>query len=116
MQTLVVGAGAGGLWAALHAAGRGPVVLLAPDPTRGSSTALAQGGIAAAIADGDDPSAHAADTLAAGAGLCDPDAVRILTANAPTAIEELLARGMAFDGAGAPTLEGGHSARRVLHA
>jgi L-aspartate oxidase len=116
MKTVVVGAGAAGLWAALHAAGRGPVALVAPDPRLGSSTALAQGGIAAAVAQGDHPSDHAADTIAAGAGLCDVEAVRALTSEAPAAIDELLARGMAFDEGGGPSLEGGHSARRVLHA
>ncbi len=116
MRTLVVGAGAAGLWCALHAAERGPVTLVAPDPAAGSSTALAQGGIAAAVAEGDAPAAHAADTVVAGAGLSDPEAVRILTEEAPDSIRDLLARGMIFDAGGAPTLEGGHSARRVLHA
>ena len=116
MQTVVVGAGAAGLWAALHAASLGPVTLVAPDPSAGSSTALAQGGIAAAVAEGDAPSAHAEDTMAAGAGLCDPRAVDALTTEAPFAIEELRRRGMVFDEGGGPTLEGGHRARRVLHA
>ena len=116
MKTVVVGGGAAGLWAALHAAERGPVTLVAPDPKAGSATALAQGGIAAAIAEGDDPEAHASDTLAAGAGLNDAQAVCVLTREAPAAIAELRARGMSFDAGGAPTLEGGHSARRVLHA
>jgi L-aspartate oxidase len=116
VRTVVVGAGAAGLWAALHAADRGPVTIVAPDPSAGSSTALAQGGIAAAVAEGDRPESHAADTIAAGAGLCDPEVVRILTAEAPAAIAELRAFGMTFDAGGAPTLEGGHTARRVLHA
>ncbi len=112
----MAGAGAAGLWAAIHAADRGPVTLVAPDPSGGSATALAQGGIAAAVAEGDDPAAHAVDTMTAGAGLSDTEAVRILTAEAPSAVAELHRRGMAFDAGGAPTLEGGHSARRVLHA
>src|SRR6266536_8756 len=116
MKTVVVGGGAAGLWAALHAAERGPVTLVAPDPKAGSATALAQGGIAAAIAEGDDPEAHASDTLAAGAGLNDAQAVGVLAGEAPAAIAELRARGMSFDAGGAPTLEGGHTARRVLHA
>jgi L-aspartate oxidase len=115
LRTLVVGAGAAGLWCALHAAERGPVRIVAPDPSS-SSTSLAQGGIAAAVGVGDEPAAHAADTLVSGAGLCDAEAVGILTAEAPNAISELIARGMAFDSGGAPTLEGGHSARRVLHS
>lgn len=116
METVVVGAGAAGLWAALHAASRGPVTVVAPDPSEGSSTALAQGGIAAAVGEGDEPAAHAEDTIAAGAGLCDPQAVLALTGEAPLAVEELRRRGMVFDDGGAPTLEGGHRARRVLHA
>lgn len=116
MKTVVVGGGAAGMWGALGAADRGPTILLAPDPAEGSATVLAQGGIAAAVAEGDDPEAHASDTLAAGAGLCDDEAVRILTREAPVAISELRARGMVFDAGGTPTLEGGHSARRVLHA
>jgi L-aspartate oxidase len=92
------------------------VTILGPDPTKASSTALAQGGVAAAVADGDDPEAHAADTIAAGAGLCDPQAVRVLTSEGPANVEELRRRGMVFDRGGEPTLEGGHSARRVLHA
>jgi L-aspartate oxidase len=116
VKTVVVGAGAAGLWAALHAADRGPVTILAPDPAKGSSTALAQGGIAAAVAEGDDPAAHAADTIAAGAGLCDAEAVRVLTTEGPANVAELRQRGMVFDEGGEPTLEGGHSARRVLHA
>jgi L-aspartate oxidase len=116
MKTVVVGAGAAGLWCALHAAERGPVTIVAPDPAEGSATALAMGGIAAAIAEGDDPTAHARDTIEAGAGLCDPRAVEVLTSEAPQAIRELRERGMAFDEEGTPTLEGGHSARRVLHA
>jgi L-aspartate oxidase len=112
----VVGAGAAGLWAALHATGRGPVLLVASDPTRGSATVLAQGGIAAAVAEGDAPAAHAMDTLAAGAGIGDPEAVRILTEEAPAAIAELRALGVEFDRGGEPTLEGGHGRGRVLHA
>jgi L-aspartate oxidase len=116
VKTVVVGAGAAGLWAALHSTERGPVTVVAPDPTRASATSLAQGGIAAAVAEGDDPEAHAADTLAAGAGLNDPEAVRILTDEAPAAIDELRSGGMVFDEGGAPTMEGGHRVRRVLHA
>src|SRR5207249_6355243 len=105
MKTVVVGGGAAGLWAALHASQRGPVALVAPDPEAGSATALAQGGIAAAVAEGDDPQDHAADTLAAGRGLNDAVAVAVLTREAPAAIAELRGRGMAFDAGGAPTLE-----------
>jgi L-aspartate oxidase len=117
VKTLVVGAGAAGLWGALHAAeAHHEVTLVAPDPTNGSATALAQGGIAVATIEGDDPDRHAADTVAVGAGLNDPEAVRVLTESAWDAVDAgLLVRGMAFD-PGGPTLEGGHSAPRVRHA
>jgi L-aspartate oxidase len=68
------------------------------------------------VAQGDDPSAHARDTIAAGAGLCDPEAVGVLTTEGPGNVAELRQRGMVFDEGGEPTLEGGHSARRILHA
>ena len=116
MGTLVVGAGAAGLWCALHAARRGPVTVLAPDAALQSATAWAQGGIAAVTAPGDDAERHAADTIAAGAGLCDVRAVDVLVQEAPAQVAELRELGMAFDDGGAPTLEGGHTAKRVLHA
>ncbi len=116
MRTVVVGAGAAGLWCALHAAERGPVTVVAPRATGQSATAWAQGGIAAATTRGDDPELHASDTLDAGAGLCDPAVVRILTRGATEMIDELRRLGMPFDDNGVPTLEGGHSTSRVLHA
>jgi L-aspartate oxidase len=116
MRTVVVGAGAAGLWCALHAAERGPVSLVASPSTRESATSWAQGGIAAVVGTNDSFELHFADTIAAGAGLCDPGAVRVLVDEAPFAVEELRKLGMPFDEGGAPTLEGGHSARRVLHA
>jgi len=117
VKTLVVGAGAAGLWGALHAAeANDEVIVVAPDPVNGSATALAQGGIAVATLEGDDPGRHAADTIAVGAGLGDPEAVRVLTESAWDAVQAgLVHRGMAFD-PGGPTLEGGHSAPRVWHA
>jgi L-aspartate oxidase len=115
VKTVVVGAGAAGLWCALHAAECGPVVLVASDP-RTSATALAQGGIAAAVSQEDDAEAHASDTIEAGAGLCDPAAVDVLTGEGPAAVREVVRWGMRFDAGGAPTLEGGHTVRRVLHA
>jgi L-aspartate oxidase len=128
VRTIVVGAGAAGLTSAIEAAELGEVVLVAPDsrlgrdePFEGASggtaaTGWAQGGIAAAVAPGDSPRAHADDTIVAGAGLSDPEAVRILTQEAPAAIRFLGRIGMKFDDNGVPTLEGGHGARRVLHA
>lgn len=114
MRTLVVGAGAAGLWCALQAAPRGEVTLVAPGAAALSATAWAQGGIAAAVDPEDSPEAHARDTLAAGAGLCDERAVRVLTRGAPEEVLRLRELGMPFDPT--PTLEAGHSARRVLHA
>ena len=116
MRTVVVGAGGAGLWCALHAADRGPVTLVASPVTRESATSWAQGGIAAVVATNDSFELHIADTLAAGAGLCDGDAVKVLVDEAPLAVDGLRSLGMLFDDNGAPTLEGGHSARRVLHA
>lgn len=116
MHTVVIGGGAAGLWCALHAAERGPVTLVAPGAAELAATSWAQGGIAAASQPGDSPERHAADTVAAGAGLCDPNAVEVLVQEAPAAVRELRAMGMAFDEGAAPALEGGHSARRVFHA
>ncbi|HEX9122923.1 MAG TPA: FAD-binding protein [Actinomycetota bacterium] len=112
---MVVGAGAAGLFCALHAAERGPVAIVAPAAALDSATAWAQGGIAAATGPDDSPELHAADTMAAGHELCDPRAVGVLTREAPEAVGELLDLGMPFD-RGATALEGGHHVRRVLHA
>jgi len=116
MRTVVVGAGGAGLWCAIHAADRGPVVLVASPVARESATSWAQGGIAAVVTTNDSFELHMADTMAAGAGLCDEDAVKVLVDEAPIAVDGLRKLGMLFDDEGAPTLEGGHSARRVLHA
>ncbi|MFB3738584.1 MAG: L-aspartate oxidase [Candidatus Velamenicoccus archaeovorus] len=115
MRTVVVGAGAAGLFCALHAAERGPVALVAPAAALDAATAWAQGGIAAATGPDDSPELHAADTMAAGHGVCDPRAVRVLTREAPAAVRELVELGMPFD-RGPTALEGGHRVRRVLHA
>jgi L-aspartate oxidase len=116
MRTVVIGAGAAGLWCALHAAERGSVTVVAPGAAELTATAWAQGGVAAATELDDSPDLHAADTLAAGAGLCDPRAVGVLVQEAPLAVRELRGLGMRFDDGDLPGLEGGHSARRVLHA
>jgi len=78
-DVVVVGAGVAGLAAALATGGRPVVVLSASPPGRSGSSPAAQGGIAVALGDDDDPDLHAADTLAAGCGLCDPDVVRLVT-------------------------------------
>lgn len=80
---------------------------------------LAQGGIAAAIGQGDSPEIHVKDTLKAGAGLCDPVAVKILAEEAPARITDLVGMGVRFDtvdGQIALTLEAAHSRPRILHA
>jgi L-aspartate oxidase len=114
-RTVVIGAGAAGLWCALHASERGAVTVIAPGAAELTATAWAQGGVAAVAAADDSPEQHAADTLAAGAGLCDPAAVDVLVHEAPQAVAELRQMGMRFDESDS-ALEGGHSRRRVHHA
>lgn len=121
LPVLVVGAGAAGLHAAIRAAELGtPVVLVSRKPLHESSSYWAQGGLAAALSADDTPERHAADTLAAGRGLCRLEAVQTLVNAAPTAVEWLVQNGMRFDedteGALALGLEGGHSVRRIVHA
>jgi len=118
---LVVGSGAGGLTTALAAASRGAhVMVLAKGELRDTNTHEAQGGIAAAVGQGDDPELHAADTLRLGYGLSEADVVNALTAAAPDAMEWLVQAGMTFDrspdGALALGREGGHRAARILHS
>lgn len=109
------------MWTAISAAEAGAsVCLISRKPLAESASFHAQGGLAAALEAGDSPEQHAADTLAAGRGLCDPEVVRILTEEAPGAVEELLRRGFTFDlapnGELALGLEGGHTRRRIIHA
>ena len=120
---LVLGSGVAGLSAAVHAARAGSSVLvLTKAELAHSATRYAQGGVAAVLApDGDSPALHRSDTLAAGAGLCDPDAVRVLVTEGPERVRELMAMGAEFDRTGrganlALAREGGHSVARVVHA
>ena len=114
-DAVVVGAGVAGLSAALAAADAGASVLvLAKASYTSSNSYAAQGGVAAALGPGDDPTLHAADTLTAGRGLCRPSAVRLLTDEAPARITELRNLGVSFDEGLAR--EGGHSRARVVHA
>ena len=117
---LVIGSGIAGLRAAISLAETGDVVMLTKADPRESNTGYAQGGIAAAIGPDDSPDLHFSDTMAAGDGLCVPDAVRVLVTDGPRYVNELIAWGVAFDrdSAGAPALgrEAAHSVRRVLHA
>ncbi|GGI48600.1 L-aspartate oxidase [Agromyces flavus] len=119
-RVLVVGSGIAGLWAAIRAAEHGADVTIVTKSALGDgATGWAQGGIAAAIFAGDAPSRHAADTLAAGAGLGDPEAVRMLTDDGPARIRDLIRFGVAFDrdeSGLARGLEAAHSRARILHA
>jgi L-aspartate oxidase len=117
----VVGGGAAGLYVALVAAHHGAAVsLVSRKPLSESASFRAQGGLAAALADDDSPERHAEDTLNAGRGSCRPAAVEALAREAPVAVEELRRLGVRFDtdpdGSLALGLEGGHSARRIVHA
>ena len=117
---LVIGSGIAGLRAALSLADVGDVVVLTKADRSESNTGYAQGGIAAAMGSDDSPELHARDTMAAGDGLCVPEAVDIMVREGPHYVGELLDWGAAFDRTpdGRPELarEGAHSVRRVLHA
>jgi L-aspartate oxidase len=120
-QVVVIGSGAAGLAATVELATAGIDTLVV---TRGeiteTATDWAQGGLAAVWSDQDSLALHVSDTLTAGAGLCDVDAVWDLVSSAPEAIEQLITLGAQFDtddsGAYDLHLEGGHHARRILHA
>ncbi|MGW5334230.1 L-aspartate oxidase [Streptomyces bauhiniae] len=120
-DVVVVGSGVAGLTAALRceAAGLTTVVVTKARLDDGS-TRWAQGGIAAALGDGDTPGQHLDDTLVAGAGLCDEDAVRLLVTEGPDAVRRLIDTGARFDtddaGSIQLTREGGHHRRRIAHA
>ncbi|MEU1706004.1 L-aspartate oxidase [Streptomyces sp. NPDC005706] len=120
-DVVVVGSGVAGLTAALRceAAGLTTVVVTKARLDDGS-TRWAQGGIAAALGEGDTPEQHLEDTLVAGAGLCDEEAVRILVTEGPDAVRRLISTGAHFDtddeGGIQLTREGGHHRRRIAHA
>jgi len=119
-DALVVGSGAAGLTAALELGPARVAVLTKGRLGAGGSSAAAQGGIAAAVGPGDSPALHAADTLAAGAGLSDPGMAELLTQEGPGRVMRLLALGAAFDrrpcGGLSLGREAAHGRRRVLHA
>lgn len=105
--------------AAIELSAAGNVLVVAKDSLRESSSEYAQGGIAVALSDDDDIELHEHDTLNAGAGLCDREAVHTLVEEGPAAIQELIDWGAEFDRDGAQLLfarEGAHSRSRVLHA
>ncbi len=118
-EVLVVGSGVAGLTAALGTAPR-RVTLLTTRALISGSSPWAQGGIAAAVGADDSPALHAADTLAAGAGLNDPDVVALLTGEGPQRLRTLLDLGTRFDRDAAGRLslgrEAAHGRRRILHA
>jgi len=119
---VVIGAGIAGLAFALRLSERHRVIVITKGVLGESNTRYAQGGLTAAVGSDDHPDLHFADTIAAGAGLCDDDAVRILVAGGPEAVRWLLERGARFDldhrGQEGVALgrEAAHSRNRVLHA
>jgi len=119
-DVVVIGAGLAGLYAALHIDNTRSCCILTKERLDLSNSWLAQGGIAAAIAADDAPSLHLEDTLVAGAGLCDPEAVQVLVDEGPADIRTLVEMQVPFDqdtlGGLRIAQEGGHSRRRVLHA
>ncbi|MCK1373778.1 FAD-dependent oxidoreductase, partial [Bradyrhizobium sp. 49] len=118
-DVIIVGGGLAGLFCALKLAPR-PVTLISAAPLgQGASSAWAQGGIAAAVADGDTPEAHAADTIAVGGGIVDEAIALGIAREAAPRIHDLLAYGVPFDrdleGRLAVGREAAHSARRIVH-
>ncbi len=116
---LVIGAGVAGLRAAIELAPAGRVLVVAKEGLHESASEYAQGGIAAALADDDHIELHESDTIFAGDGLCDIEAVKALVEDGPAAIEELIGWGAEFDREGsrlAFAREGAHSRNRILHA
>ena len=116
---IVIGSGIAGLYSALLAVEHGSVLILTKGGIADCNTQYAQGGIAAAVGPEDSPSYHLADTLAAGAGLCNEDAARILAEEGPQAISELVRLGVIFDTADGEVAlgrEAAHRMPRVLHA
>ena len=119
-DVVVVGSGIAGLTAALRLYGRvGRILVVTKDVLHAGSTQWAQGGIAAALGPGDTPAQHEHDTLVAGAGACDAEAVRVLVNEGPDAVRELISWGAVFDqhdGVLSLTREGGHHRDRIAHA
>jgi len=119
-RILVVGTGIAGLHTAWRSAEAGDVLLLTKRSLFDSSTAYAQGGIAAALGAGDSPALHREDTLAAGAALCDAEAVQVLVEEGPARVKELQLAGARFDltpsGDFKLGREAAHSRRRIVHA
>jgi len=122
-DVVVIGSGIAGLTAALRLRADGAVgsvMVVTKDVLSAGSTRWAQGGIAAALGPGDTPDQHLHDTLVAGAGICDEDAVRVLVTEGPEAVRRLISLGTVFDQTAAGELsltrEGGHLRHRIAHA
>ena len=117
---LIIGTGIAGLYTALHLSSLNQkVTILTKDEIKESNTQYAQGGIAAVLNQGDSLKLHIKDTLEAGAGLCDPEAVKVLVTEGPKRVKELIELGTKFDhieGELDLSREGAHSKRRILHA
>ncbi len=118
-DVVVVGGGMAGLYAALSVDKRYSVTLVIKGDLSGGSSYLAQGGICCVISDSDSFESHISDTLRAGAGHCDEQAVRVMVTEGPENIKKLIELGVPFDrdndGGIRITREGGHTHRRILH-
>jgi L-aspartate oxidase len=118
-EFLIVGTGVAGLRAALELARHGSVLIVTKDQPAESNSAYAQGGVAVALSEDDDPRLHLEDTLRAGAGIVTPEAARILVEEGLERVRELVSWGARFDrdaGRVQFTREAAHSRNRVLHA
>jgi len=118
-DTVIVGSGLAGLTSAYYSSQYGSVAIVTKSELDTSNSYYAQGGIAAAITDEDSPEQHLEDTMIAGRGLCDKDAVEVLVNEGKERVIDLINMGMNFDkqnGKYVLGLEGGHSTRRILHA
>jgi L-aspartate oxidase len=123
-DVLIIGSGAAGLSLALRVADHARVAVLSKTALAESNTLYAQGGISAVLDEEDSIESHIEDTLSAGAGLCDPDIVRLVVSQGKACIDWLLDRGVPFTEVNSEqgqhqlhlTREGGHTHRRVVHA
>ena len=116
---LIIGTGIAGLYTAHHLSSLGEITILTKEKLEDSNTQYAQGGIAAVLSQEDSLELHIEDTLKAGAGLCDREAVEVLVKEGPERVRELIELGTNFDhieGELDLTQEGAHSKRRILHA